>query len=208
MHKTQSDPGSLMRWISMVFLVISLSSLTLASDRILVADGALTETLYALGAEDRIVGVDTTSLYPAAATELPSVGYLRALSAEGIVSLNPDLLLATQDAGPPGVLEQIRKTGIEVELITIDYSASGTAAMIRRVGQTIGEPAPAAALANRMLAEVEQWRDRLPADTRVMFVLQSGSHGFMVSGADTRAHALITLSGATNPARVSRATGR
>ena len=68
-------------------------------------DGALTEIVYALGAEDRLVGVDSTSVYPEAVQSLPQVGYMRQLSAEGILSLQPDLVLATRDAGPEPVFE-------------------------------------------------------------------------------------------------------
>ncbi|MDZ7686122.1 MAG: ABC transporter substrate-binding protein [Gammaproteobacteria bacterium] len=74
----------------------------------------LTEIVYALGAEERIVAVDETSNYPEAALELPSVGYVRNLSAEGILSLEPTLVLGEHDMGPEAVLEQIRQTSVEV----------------------------------------------------------------------------------------------
>ncbi|MBL4906118.1 MAG: ABC transporter substrate-binding protein, partial [Sneathiella sp.] len=64
--------------------------------RIVSVGGALTEMLYALGESARIVGADTTSYYPLAAKELPKVGYQRNLSAEGILSLKPDLLLINE----------------------------------------------------------------------------------------------------------------
>ena len=70
--------------------------------------GAITEVVYALGAEGQLVGTDTTSLFPAAAQKTPKVGYLRQLSAEGILSLKPDAVIATSEAGPPVVLDQLR----------------------------------------------------------------------------------------------------
>ena len=65
--------------------------------RIVSIGGAITEILYALGLEDRIAGVDTTSLFPAAALrEKPNVGYMRQLSAEGVLGLNPSLVFAIE----------------------------------------------------------------------------------------------------------------
>ena len=60
--------------------------------RIAVAGGSITEILYFLGEESRIVAVDITSNFPEAATSLPSIGYVRNLSAEGTLSLNPTLV--------------------------------------------------------------------------------------------------------------------
>ena len=59
-----------------------------------------------------LVGVDTTSLYPEAARRLPSVGYARSLSAEGVLSLRPTLIVASEDAGPPAVLRQLSAAGV------------------------------------------------------------------------------------------------
>src|SRR3954447_19880065 len=63
--------------------------------RIVSIGGAITEILYALGFEDRLARVDSTTLYPAAALrDKPNVGYMRQLSAEGVLGLNPSLVLA------------------------------------------------------------------------------------------------------------------
>src|SRR4051812_20647211 len=71
------------------------------ANRIVSVGGAVTEILYELGLKDRIVAVDTTSLYPVEALkQKPNVGYMRALSAEGVLGLNPSLVLAIDGAGP------------------------------------------------------------------------------------------------------------
>jgi len=78
------------------------------SSRIVSIGGAVTETIYALGLESRIVGVDTTSLYPPEALKrAPNVGYMRALSAEGILSLKPSWVIAIEGSGPPGALKLV-----------------------------------------------------------------------------------------------------
>ncbi|MFD0936584.1 ABC transporter substrate-binding protein, partial [Methylobacterium trifolii] len=86
--------------------------------RIASLGGAVTEILYRLGAGPRIAAVDTTSLYPAEAMrEKPNVGYLRALSAEGLLSVGPDLVIAADGAGPADVLALVREAGVRVETV-------------------------------------------------------------------------------------------
>lgn len=70
---------------------------TADTTRIVVSGGSLTEIIYRLGAEANIVGVDRTSNFPPAALELPQIGYVRALSAEGVLSQEPTLLLGEDD---------------------------------------------------------------------------------------------------------------
>ena len=68
-----------------------------AAPRILSLGGDVTEILHDLGQSDKVVAVDTTSQFPASALkEKNSVGYLRALSAEGVLSVNPTLILASE----------------------------------------------------------------------------------------------------------------
>ncbi len=59
------------------------------------AGGALSEWVSALGGESKLVGVDTTSQHPQSLRKLPSIGYQRSLSAEGILSLRPDILIGS-----------------------------------------------------------------------------------------------------------------
>lgn len=103
------------------------------TDRIIAIGGSITEIIYALGAEDRLVAVDSTSMYPASALERhPDVGYMRALSAEPVLSVNPDVILAIDDAGPPEVLEQLQATGVTVLTIPDEPSIEG---LLRRHGK-------------------------------------------------------------------------
>lgn len=169
--------------------------------RIVVADGALTEIIHALGAADRIVGVDTTSLYPVEMQSLPNVGYLRALSAEGVLSLTPDLLLTTHDAGPANVLEQLRMAGVKVEVLSVDYSMSGTLQLIQQVGTLLSMPSAAGNVQRQVRQDIAQAQENpVTEGFRVLFVLNGGSRGLMVSGHSTRAHALIDMVGAQNVA--------
>ena len=78
-----------------VLLLTSMQSVKAepAPQRVVVAGGSITEIIYALGEQQRIAGVDSTSIFPLAATEKPQIGYVRKINVEGVLSLNPDLLL-------------------------------------------------------------------------------------------------------------------
>ncbi|MCA3261337.1 MAG: ABC transporter substrate-binding protein [Telmatospirillum sp.] len=171
------------------------------SQRIVVAGSGLTEIVHALGAGDRLVGVDTTSLFPARAGELPQIGYLRALSAEGILSLRPNLLLATEDAGPPAVLQQLSSAGLEVLRAREGFEPEAVAARIEMVGRALGKESEAAALQATLLADIARVQAALPVagpKPRVLFLLAAGSAVPMVSGRDTAASAMIVAAGGVN----------
>ncbi len=105
--------------------------------RIAIAGGSITEVIYDLGAEDLILAVDLTSNYPPAALQRPQVGYVRNLSAEGILSLGPTLVIGEDDMGPPAVVEQLRATGIEIRRLVEVHTAQGILSKVRCIGTII-----------------------------------------------------------------------
>ncbi|WAB98812.1 ABC transporter substrate-binding protein [Pseudomonas putida] len=111
------------------------------------AGGALSEWVSALGGEPRLVGVDTTSQHPQSLKALPSIGYQRQLSAEGILSLRPDVLVGTEEMGPPPVLAQIRKAGVRVELLSSKADLAAVDANLKQLGVLLGAEQKAAQLA-------------------------------------------------------------
>jgi iron complex transport system substrate-binding protein len=171
------------------------------AERIVVAGGALTEIVYALGLQGRLAGVDSTSVHPPAARTLPQVGYLRALSAEGVLGLHPDLLLTTTDAGPPATLANIRAGKVRVETIAADYTPEGVAGKIRAVASALGEPGRGETLARRFEAEWQRTAARLASDhdrPRVLFILAHGGGSPQIAGRNTAADAMIRLAGGVN----------
>ena len=113
--------------------------------RIVSVGSSLTEIVYTLGAENLLAGVDSTSLFPAAARALPQVGYMRALSAEGVLALKPTLIMATTAAGPAATLDQLRSTGIEVLVLPDHYDYDSVIGKIAAVGKVTGKAAEAEA---------------------------------------------------------------
>lgn len=179
-----------------------------SSRRIVSVGGALTETLYALGAQDDLVGVDTTSFYPASASALPSVGYARNLSAEGVLSLRPTLVVASEDAGPPAVLRQLEAADVRLVMLDAGHSIEGVADRTRRLAELSGRvDAGRTLLANlqrQWLAAREHVARVAPAGKpapRVLFVLSHSIGQVRVAGRATGADAMIRYAGAINAFR-------
>lgn len=168
--------------------------------RVVSVGGALTEIVYALQADAYLVGVDTTSLYPEAATKLPQVGYQRQLSAEGVLSLKPDLVLVTEEAGPPAVLEQIQAAGIQLVKLPSEYSAEGVMMKIQGVADALHKPAEGKQLSDAFMADLAAVQAQLAhtEQPKVVFLLSMGKGSPMAAGRATAAHAMIGLAGGQN----------
>ncbi len=182
-------------------LAASLPVRAQTSPRIVSVGSALTEIVYALGAEGLLVGVDTTSQYPAAAQALPQVGYMRALSAEGVLSLKPTLVIATTAAGPATTLDQLRATGVEVLVLPDLYDYDSVVAKIAAVGRATARQAQAEAMIARGRADMAELTKRLAPATarpRVLFLLSMGGGAPQAAGRDTAADGIIRLAGGTN----------
>ena len=169
--------------------------------RIVAVGSSITEIVYALGAEKLLVGVDTTSLYPNAARSLPQVGYMRALSAEGVLSLKPSLIIATTAAGPATVLDQLKATGIEVMILPDHYDYDSVITKIAAVGKATGKMAEADAMIERGRTAMKTLSDRLAMATshpRVLFLLGMGSGAPQAAGRNTAADGIIRMAGGVN----------
>ncbi|RBI67598.1 hemin ABC transporter substrate-binding protein [Vreelandella sulfidaeris] len=160
-----------------------------ADGRWLVLGGDIAETLAALDADINVVARDDTVLYPPEMAALPSVGYLRQLSAESVLSVRPDHVLAAGHAGPKEVLEQLEAVGLEVALINAPPSLDAIAEKVRAVGQLSNRRQTADALATTLNEKLDRLAN-LPAlpPTRAMFIMQHSGLTPRAAGSDTAAH--------------------
>lgn len=94
----------------------------------------INEFIYAIGAEGDLVAVDLTSIYPPQIRKLPTVGYHRALSAEGIISMKPTIFLTDGNVGPDAVLDQLKKVGIPIELMRPGGSVDSAQVLLTKLG--------------------------------------------------------------------------
>ena len=171
-----------------------------APTRIVSVGGALTEIVYALNAADKLVGVDTTSQYPETATQLPQVGYQRQLSAEGVLSLKPDVILLTEEAGPPAVLEQIKAAGIKVITLPAEHSVEGVIKKIHGVAEAVGKVPEGEAMILEFKRKLSAAQQALPQTNKpnIVFLLNVGGGSPMAAGRNTAANAMIALAGGNN----------
>jgi iron complex transport system substrate-binding protein len=172
--------------------------------RVVSAQGSLTEIAWRLGAQASLVGVDATSTFPPQARQLPQVGYMRTLSAEGILSLRPTTLLGTDEIGPPAVLQQLRSAGLTVWLARADHTPDE---LMRKVA-LVGEALDCQGRAKALQAELQQALQSGQAlrarsqqalkQCRAVFLMAHGSRP-QLAGQGTAAHAMLQLIGAHNP---------
>ncbi|MDF1818737.1 MAG: ABC transporter substrate-binding protein [Immundisolibacteraceae bacterium] len=191
----------------LLFLLIAMTALPLKSQaenavpaRIIVIGGAITEIVYALGHQARIVAVDSSSRHPQAANGLPNVGYMRTLGAEPILALNPDLVLLAADAGPPAVIEQLSDAGVNIVVVPEGPSLPGVLKKIDAVAPALGDAARGKVLRAKLAADFKALDElpRLTTPPRVLFLLSVGTGSLMAAGDGTSADGIIKLAGGSN----------
>lgn len=162
-------------------------------------NGAISETLVALGAEANIVGVDVTSTYPeslkAKATDL---GHVRSITAESILSLQPTVVFATSKDVNPTLNEQLKAANVSLVLIDQDYSVAGTKKLITDVATHLKKENYQPILDNidKQIETVKGFKIK----PKVLFIYARGAGNLMVAGKQTPLHSMIDLAGAENAA--------
>ena len=174
-----------------------------SSVRIISVGGSVTEVVVALGAADRLIGRDTTSNYPESILALPDVGYVRALSPEGVLSLGPDLVIAEAGAGPAEAVAVLQAAGVPYIAIPESYDGAGVVTKIIAVAEALGVSAKGATLAATVeadLAKAAAQAASVTAPKRVLFVLSMEGGRIMAAGQNTSAEGILQLAGAENAA--------
>ncbi|MFK0273942.1 hemin ABC transporter substrate-binding protein [Ensifer sp. NPDC090286] len=171
--------------------------------RVVSVGGAVTEIIYALGEEGRLVGRDSTSTYPEAAKTLPDVGYMRQLAPEGIIAVNPSAIVAVEGSGPPEALAVLKEANIAFTSVPETFDKAGIPAKIRAVGAFLGVEDKAETLAKSVEADLDaavaEGSARADSERkRVLFILSTQGGKVMASGQGTAANGIIELAGAVN----------
>ena len=173
------------------------------SSRTVVAGGSITETIFLLKKSNLLAGADVTSNFPREAKALPSIGYIRNLSVEGILSLEPTLILAEADIGPKHVVKQLRDIDLDLRVIDTEYSLSGITAKINCVAQILNVvPVETEFLVN----EIEKQSDALKASTSknaenkssAVFVLMMRGTEPIVAAKNTSGSKFLQMAGFEN----------
>ena len=173
------------------------------SSRVVVAGGSITEIIYFLNSEEKIVALDVTSNYPEKAKELPSIGYVRNLSAEGIMSMNPSIVFGEDDMGPPGVIKQLRDINIDLRIIPEEKTVDGILDKIYCIASIIDKlPNAESKINNTLIPDILSIEKRLSTSTlipkRVMFIFSIKGNKIIVAGSGTSGDGFIKMTGSEN----------
>ncbi|MGN7772791.1 heme/hemin ABC transporter substrate-binding protein [Phyllobacterium sp. 22552] len=193
-----------------IFGVLALSSHAFAKEvsgslpdtsRVVSIGGSITEIIFALGEQGRLVGRDTTSVYPKEAFALPDVGYMRALSAEGVLSINPTAIIAVEGSGPEQAVDLLKKASVPFVFVPENYTATSVSEKIRIVGKALSVEDKAKKLADDVEADLAAARAEtkdIKTRKRVLFVLSIQGGKILAAGDHSAANGIIKLAGADN----------
>ena len=173
------------------------------SQRIVVAGGSVAEILYFIDADEKIVATDVTSTFPDEAQNHPSIGYVRNLSAEGILSMNPSLILGEDDMGPPNVITQLIDIEVDIRTIPEEKSVDGILDKIYCIASILDMKSEAEEKINKTLmpdiiALENMYIKNSKRLKRVMFILSMQANRIIVAGAGTTGDGYINLTGSKN----------
>lgn len=188
-------------------LPASMSNLSARADeqRIVSIGGDVTEILYALQAQDRIVAVDSTSQFPADALKSKKViGYMRALSAEGVLSIGGTMIIASAGAGPPEVVRSLKSSSTPYVEVADGSTPQAIADKVRTIAAAVGATDRGEALIKQvddgfaqLATSVQSIKTPKP---RVLFMLSVRDGRAVVGGQGTSAAAILEMAGAVNAA--------
>lgn len=188
--------------LSSTLLLLVFSTTSFASERIISAGSTVTELLFALNQQNKLIAVDVTSDIPQGLS-LPTIGYHRQLSAEGLLALGATRLIGSDEMGPKTALSQLRAAGVNVDIINTEPTPQGLLARIDDIAAITG----AEQQALQLKAKVNQQLDTLAANKhplgtskKVLFLLLHEGRPANVAGANTTPNTIIELAGGVNPA--------
>ena len=187
--------GVLIALLLMFPLWLSAKTISEASARVVSAGGTVTEIIFALGAQQTLVGVDQSSLYPEKASKLPMVGYYRSLSAEGVLSLQPTDLVTIEGAGRPESLALIEQAGVTVHIFDKPENIEQLTQLVTDIGDVVGKQQEAQALSHSITADFQQLineNTRIHDDNKMsltaLTAISITDRGVVVAGVETVPH--------------------
>ncbi|WP_198304325.1 heme/hemin ABC transporter substrate-binding protein [Arcobacter vandammei] len=187
------------------FSYASSPSNTKVSSSIVSVGGSITETVVALGHADKLIGVDLSSAYPQEVTsKLPNVGYWLDLPQEGILSLKPEVVITSKQAGPKKLIDSLPNYGIKTYVIEDEASIESAKNKIMQVAEVLDESEKAKEIVNRIENNVSKMQEEIALELKdktkpkVLFLFSRGKGTTMAAGNATKAGVMIDLAGGEN----------
>ncbi len=169
--------------------------------RIISLNPSATETVYALGGGNRIIAVTAFCRYPDEVKSKDKIGTVLDPNIEKIISLRPDLVLATKEGNRKKPIEKLRKAGIKVFVFDSIYRLNDIYEMLRASGKLLGEEEKSEELILKMKERVETVQEKVKNRPRVKVFWQYGIEPTITANKNTLANEIIELSGGVNIAR-------
>lgn len=183
------------KWLIFIAIIIPISGI--ASQRIITLGSDISEITYALGVGANIVARDSASQHPSELKALPDVGYLRQLNAEGILALQPTLVLCRKQASASRALKQITDYGVKVILIPADSSPQTVVTKIQLIASAVNQQQKGRQLINYYQQQLAMI-DSTPLSVKVLFIISHAGLPPLAAGKNTAADSLFRLSGLNN----------
>src|SRR5688572_24771013 len=165
-----------------------LSSFVFAQQRIITAGSVITETVCALGDCSKIIASDKTSLYPESIQQLPSIGYRTGISAEGILSLKPTLIIVEKEYIEESVLQQLTSSGISLVVVDRKLNFSDTKKLITQIAVALNRQEEGKKLIAKNeaeLAEAKKLLQKAVSKPTVLAVYNRGAATVSIAGKGT-----------------------
>ncbi len=159
----------------------------------------ITETLFALGLEDRIAGVTTFCDWPAAARAKTRIGGFTNPSIEKIISLQPDLILATADGNRKDTVEQLERLGLPV-YVTNPTDTKGVLRSILNIGKITNREKEAGSLVAKLEKRLNDISSQVRHKRKPRVFFQLGLEPVITAGRGTLINEVIERSGGVNVA--------
>lgn len=186
---------------SLFLLLLFLSAPPLFSQqRIITAGSSSTEIVCALGYCDKIIATDRTSLYPEKMKSLPSIGYRTGINAEGVISLQPDLVIFEKEYVKEEVISHIRSAGIKIIVVAHEQNFESTQSRIRAIAVELDKRSEAETLIGQITSDLSALQKKVNLSTErptVLCVYNRGAGNMQVAGKNT-SFGLLLLAGAVN----------
>ena len=185
----------------LIIIIFNVSFLISNELKIVTIGGSVTETVFSLGQGDKVIAVDLSSKIPEKVTLLPQVGYVRAISSEGILSMYPDIILTTSDIGPPKVISQIEDSGVTIEIFESPKDFNGILELVDEIGKYLDVTEKAQLLNKKILNEKEKLdlsKNSFSEKPKIIFFYNPSENSFLAAGSDTRGSYLIEFLGGIN----------
>ncbi|WP_164549064.1 heme/hemin ABC transporter substrate-binding protein [Amphritea opalescens] len=179
--------------MKVILLIAMPTSVYADTPRVISTDAGVTELLFALGMQEHLIAVDVTSQLPADYPKLPNIGYHRTLSAEGLLSLNPSVVIGSEHTGPASVMTALQQAKVKFVQLNSANNSQQLAENVTRLSTALNQGDKGQALVQSIEQKLAQIAQANLAGERVAFLLSMDDSKLRLAGKRTSGDAFVSL---------------